>query len=160
VSRLLLTELIISNAGVPEDNPIVIMIKQRVKGAEQLCPSSAPGSDIDIMALENEADAELKQGNIDRAIVTLTRVMAMRKVTLKKLKAAKQDSSSEMRATACTLEKFGDVLILKGDNENAVRSYKDAIKLLIRSGAGEDSGIVKVIHAKLDKLPAVDVSMT
>jgi tetratricopeptide (TPR) repeat protein len=117
--------------GLPETHPISAMIRQKIQGTIlRVCLEEI--TDVDV--LETLADEAVERGDLDDAILSLTRAMSLRKDSLKRVKSSKDDRSTEQFQTACTLKKFGKVLVLKGDIPNADRAYKDALKLFKKSG--------------------------
>lgn len=121
--------------GVPPDNVIRIMISNKIQESEQ-GRSKMLGleQNAELEKLEKQADRELANGNLDRAISILARVMAMRKTLLKMHKASGLDSTSVRYDTACVLEKLGELLTSKGDKVHAERAFTDALKLFQKVG--------------------------
>jgi hypothetical protein len=91
-----------------------------------------------IAHLERESKEYVYHDEYERAVESLTKLMAARKALLKLLKSSHKDSSNEKYATACTLLTFGKVLSLKGDSVNATRALEDAIKLFKKNGLSRD----------------------
>jgi tetratricopeptide (TPR) repeat protein len=135
---------------LPDNHVIVVMIKHRLAEAEKHL--KAISREDEVTVLERQAEEEAGSGDLDKAIETLTKVMAMRKALLKAKKASKQDASEEKYLTACTLVTFGKVLLAKDDNANAQRALADAEKLFKKSGSEKDLASLKEVAALLDKL--------
>ena len=96
--------------------------------------------------LEKEVGIQLKQGRLDVAIGTFTRIMAIRRALLNHLKCSGKDSSKVRFETACVLQNFGDVLAKKNDKVHAERAYADALRLFKKVG---NAGRCEAVAAKL-----------
>jgi len=105
----------------------VVTIKQHVADSAALIERQAKTKEV--QDLKRKASKEIAKGDLDKAVDTLTRMMAVRKAILKLLKSTQEDASGEQLATAHTLKMFGEVLVQKGDLKNAKRAFGDALKL-------------------------------
>lgn len=140
--------------GVPDDNVIHRMIRDKLNETKELIKQKnkmevEEGNMADLVILENEAHMHLKSGDLDKAIHTLTHIMATRRALLKLLRAQKRDSAKVKFDTACVLELFGIVLTRKGDYKHAIRAFGDAYKLFHACG---DTARCDGIQEELDEL--------
>lgn len=136
--------------GVPEHNIIRKMITDKIQQADIFQSEKIEADEqAQLDKLEREVDVQLKQGKLDRAIGTLTRIMAIRRALLKLLKSSGRDSSKVRYDTACVLQKFGDALAKKGDKKHAERAYADSLKLFKKAGV---SGRSETVAAKLEMI--------
>lgn len=120
------------------------MITKRIKEVEDLKKSELS----EVEQLEQKVDAEIGRGDLDAAITTFTQIMSLRKATLKELKASGGDQEAAKYDTATTLKKFGRTLVRKNDRNNALRAYKDALKLYKQIGMSEEAP--EVIEAQTE----------
>lgn len=109
----------------------------------------------DIDRLERQAARFIERDEHEKAIESLTRLMAARKTLLKLLKTSNKDASNDKYATACTLVTFGKVLLKHGDPTNAERALQDAIKLFKKSRSTRDMEGVKEAQLALTELSGI-----
>ena len=136
--------------GVPEQHPILLMIKQRLEEADTRLTLDC--LDKEVIQKERAALSYRRRGELDKAIDALTKAMAARKTILKTLKNVKQDTRDAKRSTAFTLKTFGKVLMDKGDWKNAERAYGDALKLLKKVMKPGDEVVVDEVKSLISEL--------
>ena len=124
------------------------MITKRIKEVEDLKKSELS----EVEQLEQKVDAEIGRGDLDAAITTFTQIMSLRKATLKELKASGGDQEAAKYDRATTLKKFGRTLVRKNDRNNALRAYKDALKLYKQIGMSEEAPEVIQAQAEFEKI--------
>jgi hypothetical protein len=104
------------------------MIEQRRKESEEKITDD-PKVITKIARLEQKADLERKNGRYDKAISTLSELMALRIARTESMKSIMIDTSQEVEATVNLLRTFGAVFAEMGDEEKSHRAFKDASRL-------------------------------
>ena len=128
--------------GLPTKHPLTTMIKQRLREIEsKMANAETPKRFADLLKLEERAEQEVGREAYEQALATLTEILAMRRTEFVKLKASGEDTSVQIHGIARLLRSFGSVFARTGDDENADRAYKDAIRLFEKSGASENISI-------------------
>lgn len=120
-------------SGIPKEHKIQSMIRHRLDDSDRLLWSISQ-DDNNVATLESEALSCCNKGQYKEAIAKMTYAMEIRKDALDRLKASDDDVSENRYATACTLKKFGDILVVKGDTRSAMKAYNDSLKLLRKIG--------------------------
>jgi len=146
--------------GVPNDHPIVVTIKKQMEDSSSLAERQSKAKEV--QQLKRKASKEIAKGDLDKAVDTLTQMMAVRKAILKMLKSSQQDASEEKIATAHTLKLFGEVLVEKGDLLNAERAFGDALKLFKKGSSqkqeqgDQEKKAVQEVKSHLKRLHAMN----